>query len=57
MSPYYSTSRSFSSFACFNGSYSQKGSSLVSNLGNVDGLAPNNAGMTQKLLYLASLLS
>ena len=41
----------------FNVSYSQEGSSLVSNLGNVDGLAPNNAGMTQKLLYLASLLS
>ena len=57
MSPYYSPSRSFSSFASFNVSYSQEGSSLVSNLGNVVCLAPNNAGMTQKLLYLASLLS
>ena len=52
MSPYYSPSGSFSSFAYFNGSESQEGSSLVSNLGNVAGLAPNNAGRTVENCYI-----
>ena len=55
MSPHYSTSRSFTSFACFNGSDSQEeGSCLVSNLGNLAGLTLTmQAGLTQNLLYLA----